>query len=153
MIKLIVTKSEKVQDLFVSSVKKFSKMSGVCVLVAKPYSAVADKLKSSSIIFIDTLAESEEENVIYVPPSNLTALSIAVNQALQSFEGKKFLVFDSFATLTVRNPPKVVSKFALFLLERVRTWDVEAVIIVTKEATDAELLAVLKQSVDKVEEK
>ncbi|VVB81715.1 Uncharacterised protein [uncultured archaeon] len=152
MIKLIVTKSEKMQGLFLSSVKKF-KSSGVCVLVAKPYSAVKSSLKSSRIFFIDTLAESSEENVIHVPPSNLTALSIAINQALQSLEGKKFLAFDSFSTLTVRNPPKVVSKFALFLLERIRSWDVDTVIIVSKESTDAELLAILKQSVDKVEEK
>ncbi|VVB81717.1 Uncharacterised protein [uncultured archaeon] len=157
MITLIITKSEKVQEAFLNSVKKL-RTQGVCVLLVKSYSAIAgllakNSVKTSNFLFIDTLSSSELDNVIYVPQEDLTGLSISISAALQSLPEKAALVFDSFSTLSIKHDSKVVAKFARFLSQRLHYWKTEAVIIVAKESTDPELLAVLKQSVDKVEEK
>jgi KaiC/GvpD/RAD55 family RecA-like ATPase len=159
MLTLKLVKSEKVQEAFLSSVKKFGKASGVCVLLTKPYSVFELMLRKRGVnpkelFFIDTLAESEQDNVVHAASGNLTALSITINQALQSMPDKdKFLVFDSISTLAVHSSPNAVSKFALFLIEHIRQWKVNAVIIAAAESTDKELLSILKQSCDKVETK
>ena len=157
MITLIVTKSEKVQEAFLNSVKAF-KNQGVCVLLTKSYSSVAGLLekrgvKVSNFLFIDTLGSSELDNVVNVSQEDLTGLSISISEALQSLPKKAGLIFDSFSTLAVKHDSKMVAKFARFLFQHLQAWETNAVIIVAKEGTDAELLAVLKQSADKVEEK
>ncbi len=159
MIIVKVVKSEKVSGAFADSVKKFSKLPGVCLLLTKPYSAVKEALKkkgvnAEKIFFVDAVAESEEDNVVHVQPGNLTALSITISQTLQSLpSGKKFFIIDALSALTIQNSVQAVQKFSLFLLERLRKWDAETVIIVAKESTDAALLAILKQGADKTEEK
>ena len=157
MITLIVTKSEKMQEAFLNSVKNF-KNQGVCVLLTKSYSAVAGLLekkgvKVSNFLFIDTLGSSEQDNVVNISQEDLTGLSISISEALQSLPKKAALVFDSFSTLTIKHEPKMVAKFARFLFQRLQAWETTAVIIVANESTDAELLAVLKQFADKIEEK
>lgn len=157
MITLIVTKSEKVQETFLNSVKN-CKNQGVCVLLAKSYSAVAGLLekkgvKTSNFLFIDTLGYLEQDNVVSISQEDLTGLSISISEALQSLPKKAALVFDSFSTLTIKHDSKMVAKFARFLFQRLQTWETNAVIIVAKETTDSELLAVLKQAADNVEER
>src|SRR5574341_576478 len=151
MITVRIVKSENVSVAFLDSVKKAGKIPGVCLLITKPYSSVSVALKkkgvdATKLFFIDTLAEAEADNVVHVQPGNLTALSITINQALQTFpSGKKFLAIDSLSSLTVQSNLQSVRKFALFLLERVRKWNAETTIVVAKESTDAELLSILKQ--------
>jgi KaiC/GvpD/RAD55 family RecA-like ATPase len=152
-------KSEKVNEAFLDSVKKAGKIPGICVLLTKPYATAQAALRKKGVntgklFFVDAVTDSEGENVVNIQPGNLTALSITINQALQSLPaGKKFLVFDSISNLAIQSGVAAVRKFALFLMERARKWGADVTIIVSKEGTDAELLAILKQGADKVVEK
>jgi KaiC/GvpD/RAD55 family RecA-like ATPase len=154
MLKLILTKPEKLEKSLVNVIKSASK-NVISILSTRPYSSfhyAVDKVCSKgNCFFIDTLSEPSAENAIYISSENLTSLSIAINQAQQSFKGKSTIVFDSLDNLAIRNPPGVLIKFFMFILTRARDWGADVVIISSKFSSDSQLLNTIKQSVDKVE--
>jgi len=155
---LILSKGEKSHDSFISWVSK-KKHDGVCVLMTRPYSAVSVALKKKKInleklFFIDTVGKSESKNVVSVSVENLTALSISIKEALQSFpKNHPFLIFDSISILALHNDVKLVTRFLLFIINKLREWKFDGCFIVDSSTTDASLLSILKQSVDRVEGK
>jgi KaiC/GvpD/RAD55 family RecA-like ATPase len=152
MIKLILTKAEDVQKKFIESIKK-KKGSGVVILTTKSFAGIDKTLKDKgNILFVDTVGSGEQNNVINTAPSNLSALSITISEGLQAMKSdKKFLVFDSIMPLLIHNDAKSVSKFFLFIIEKLREWDVDTDIIATSEKIDEEVVSLIIQGVDKVE--
>lgn len=156
MIKLILCKPEKLEQSFILLVRSL-KNSGIIVLASKPHHLVGNKIERAcgvhSCLFLDTISESDSEKVIYLPAENLTALSIAINQAQQSFSGKVTVVFDSITNLSIKNDVSVLMKFFSFLLTRVREWGVDLVLVLPREGIDEGLLSIIKQSADKIEKR
>ena len=124
MIKLVITKPEKIEASFTKEMKG-CKGSVVAVLLTRPYSSFMPVIKKScnsrSCFFIDTLREEEASNLVYINPENLTGLSIAINQAQQSLGGKVTIIFDSINNLATRNSAAVLAKFVSFLLNNFDT--------------------------------
>lgn len=156
MIKLILTKPEHLDKGFMESLKKSGKNS-IVVLSSKPYSLIKDKLdgacKGKKCLFFDTVSDSKSDNVVYLPAENLTALSIAINQAQQSFDGKVALIFDSITNLSIKNDISILIKFFSFMLSRTREWNIDLVFVLSEEGIDEKILSIIKQSADKVERK
>lgn len=155
MIKLVLSKPEKMDLSLGYSVKKAGK-NAIVVLSSKPFYSMKEKLdsacKGKSCLFLDTISESgATDQMVYVPGENLTALSIAINQAQQSFNGKVTVVFDSITNLSIKNDVSMLIKFFSFILFRARDWGVDLVFVLPQEGVDEKLLSVLKQSADKVE--
>jgi hypothetical protein len=156
MIKLLITPPNKANDLFLSTVKA-SKMNTLCVLSSKSLILLGTKMKNAcagkKCFFIDTINEAEKTDTIHIAPENLTALSIAINQAQQSFSDKPTIVFDSISGLAVRNDPKVLIKFLLFLIKKSSEWGSNITFILPEKTMPEDFVAVLSSSVDKVEKK
>jgi hypothetical protein len=91
--------------------------------------------------------------VVYVPASNLTAISIAINQAQQSFNGKVSVIFDSVSGLGMNNDQAILMKFLLFLIRKSRDWGAELILILPEDALEKKYVELLKQSCDEVKKK
>jgi len=153
MIKLILTSGDKARNVFLDEIKH-SEKNLVSVLSLKSFAVYKSNLdkacSSRNCFFIDTVTEEYNDNVVYVPASNLTAISIAINQAQQSFSGKTSVIFDSISGLGVNNDQAILMKFLLFLIRKSRDWGSELVLILPEEALEKKYVELLKQSCDEV---
>lgn len=157
MIKLILTKPEHLSKSFLDTLKKSGKNT-IAILSSKPFYLVKEQVTKACIgkqcLFFDTLAKTNEENVVFLPGENLTALSIAINQAQQSFSGGKVtVIFDSITNLLIKNDINTLIKFFSFILSRTEDWHLDLIFVLPEEGLDAKLLSIIKQSADKVEKK
>jgi hypothetical protein len=156
MIKLVLTKSEKMETSFVAEVKS-SRGNIVAVLGTRPYSSFKPLMKATctkrSCFFIDTLMDQEGDNLVYVNPENLTGLSIAINQAQQAIGGKVTIIFDSVNNLALRNNLGTLSKFFAFILNKSADWNAEITILGSESPKVSEILDLIKQRADKVVKK
>jgi hypothetical protein len=157
MIKLFITPAEKASTLFLSLVKNSSMKNTLCVLSSKSLllieKKVKDACKGKECFFIDTVSENKKQNTIYIPPANLTALSIAINQTQQSFKDKSTIIFDSISGLAVRNNPNTLIKFLLFLIKKSTDWGSDLILILPEKTMPDDFVATLSSSVDKVEKR
>lgn len=154
MIKLILTKPEHLNKNYIEAIKK-SGEDVISVLCLKPYYLLKEQLKKAGAnkeyLFLDTVSpNTAEKNVLSLPAENLTALSIAINQAQQSFGGKVTIVFDSITSLLIKNDPNTLIKFFSFIFSRAADWKVDLVLVMPKEGVDSNILSLITQSADKV---
>jgi hypothetical protein len=156
MVKLILADGEKIKNVFLDEIKHSGK-NVVGVLSSKSFAVYKSSLDKAchnkNCFFVDTVTEEDGENVVYIPSSNLTAISIAVNQAQQSFSGKTSIIFDSISGLTVSNEQGVLIKFLLFLINKSRDWKADLILILPEDALEKKYLELLKQSSDEVKKK
>ncbi len=156
MIKLVLTKSEKVESSFVAEIRS-TKGNVIAVLGTRPYSSFRPLVKTTctnrNCFFIDTLMDQEDKNLIYVNPENLTGLSIAINQAQQTMGGKVTIIFDSVNNLAFRNGVGTLSKFFSFIFSKSLDWKAEIVIVGSENPKVSEILDLIKQRADKVVKK
>ena len=123
------------------------------VLGSKSFSSIKSSLPKKcqeECIFIDTISKSNGANVIYISPSNLTGISIAVNQAAQSLQEKPSIIFNSISSLFNNNNPSMLIKFISFLVSRAQVWKADLFFVFSEEGLNTEVISVLKESADKV---
>ena len=110
----------------------------IYVTINKPFSAIRDsfirrKIDMSSIFFIDMASSSgakKEANCLYLgDPHDLTSVSIAIDQAIGSIKGDKFIVFDSVNTLLNYNNESMVIRFMHSMTAKMRAENARAVIL------------------------
>ena len=75
-------------------------------------------------------------------------MSVAMDQAIKSLQGDKFLIFDSLNTLLIFNKPATVARFIHFLTGKMREWKIKGVIITLVKETEPALLDELTQFSD-----
>jgi hypothetical protein len=141
------------------------KKSNECVYITlnRPYDNLVtlfekNKIDPGKFFFIDTISESiggktpEGQNVIFISsPHGLTEISISLNKAIDSLKGKnKFLFFDSISTLLVYNQAGTVTKFAHFLIGKMRALRLKGIFISLEKETEEHLVNQMSQFVDKV---
>lgn len=110
----------------------------IYVTVNKPFSAIKDsfirkKIDVSGIFFIDMTSSSgakKDANCLYLgDPHDLTSVSIAIDQAIGSMKGEKFIVFDSVNTLLNYNNESVIIRFMHSMTAKMRAENARAVIL------------------------
>ena len=152
MIKLILTNPEDSRGEFLKCVKNSGK-NILLVISSNPHNEIKDKLKiickNKKCVYINTFSESADKDTVYIHPSNLTALSIAINQAQQSFTGKVDIIFDSISYLAINNDPSILTRFFLFLIKKSKDWGSDITIILSKKA-DEQMIEVLGETADQV---
>ncbi|MCX6802783.1 MAG: hypothetical protein NT067_06765 [Candidatus Diapherotrites archaeon] len=141
------------------------KKSNECVYITlnRPYDNLVtlfekNKIDPKKFYFIDTISAStgakttESENVAFIDsPHGLTEISISLNKAIDALQGKnKFLFFDSISTLLVYNQAGTVTKFAHFLIGKMRTLRLKGIFISLEKETEEHLINQMSQFVDKV---
>jgi KaiC/GvpD/RAD55 family RecA-like ATPase len=135
----------------------------IYVTINRPYNVMANVLKegkidTKSIFFIDMIskmtniaADGAEDCLFVSSPESLTELSIAINESVKNRGSKnKFLFFDSLSTLLLYNQAGTVTKFAHFLLGKMKTDCVEAIILSLEKEMDEKMINQLSVFVDKV---
>ena len=157
---LITVDAKNYQKTAIDMVKFFVSeqgIPGVYVTLNKPYEIMRRNLESSNIdqrlvIFIDAASRTEAkkvENCLYIGnPEKLSDMSVAMDQAIKSLPGEKFLIFDSLNTLSIFNKPGTVARFIHFLTGKMREWKIKGVIITLEKETEQALLDELTQFSD-----
>ena len=114
------------------------------------------KLDKPNINFIDcyssTLgkeAQASEKIKIVTGPSALNDLSIALNEAMKSNEGKKIrVVFDTLSTFVLYNPKDSVKKFLSVVGGRLRSANATTIYLIDEGVHDRQLVSLLEQGMD-----
>lgn len=148
---MLVLNSKNYLNGTIKVLKKLAtkKMNGIYVTANKPYSALIKQLKKSKvdtdkIYFIDLVTEKEvkdADNCTFLKsPQALTELGIVISQAIKYLPNKnKFLFFDSLSTLLIYNEAKVVSKFSLFLINKMNNEQIKGVLITVDSKSNNDL--------------
>ncbi|MBT4870185.1 MAG: hypothetical protein HON47_01270 [Candidatus Diapherotrites archaeon] len=114
---------------------------GVYVTLNKPYKTIKKKFDENGVntkmlIFIDAISAEagkveKEAGCVYVQtPKSLSDMSIAIGEAVKAIPSeRKFVFFDSLTTLLVYNKAHSVLRFTHFLTNKMRSWDVDGVIL------------------------
>lgn len=102
--------------------------------------------KGARVVVIGPDAQSD----VHVSVENLSSIGISVQQVLQSLKSPRKVVIEGFSHLAIRLPAESVRRFALFLTARLRSSDVDAVFVVSKEGELGSVLPVLLQAADEV---
>ncbi len=130
---------------------------GVYVTLNKPYDIMQRILSSNNIdtrlvIFIDATSRTKVgkvENCLYIgSPEKLSDMSVAMDQAIKSLQGDKFLIFDSLNTLSIFNKPATVARFIHFLTGKMREWKIKGIIMTLEKETEQALMDELTQFSD-----
>ena len=130
----------------------------IYITVNKPAIAISDTLQdkdiaASDVYFIDCVGVGRtrrEERTIYVEPTNLTGISLAMNEMMQSIQEEKVILFDSISTLLIYNSGESVAKFSHFIMAKIRNYKVRGVFIVNERDTPPTLYSTLAKFADKV---
>lgn len=165
-IALILAPSEKVRSINNQIVKYYTDNDALCIYVsvAKP-SATLDRhfekagVNTDNIFYLDLATSlagapnmTRADNTIYLEPSELTNLSIAMSNAVEGMpeDRERLLIFDTLSTLMIYNNQRTVSKFAHALTSRIRKWGIKSIILTLDEETDEAIKSQLTQFVDQV---
>ncbi len=159
---LAVSPPDRLQEAADGMIGEYTKagIAGVYVCFNKPQKAVKELLEkrgvdTSKVFFIDcitaSLGEAEnEKNVIHIQsPSDLTSLSIAINEFLEKVPGEKFLLIDALATLLIYNTEALVIKFVKSMVEETSRYGLKTVML-TPEARGGDLVNRISLYFDKV---
>ncbi len=139
-------------------------LAGIYVTLNKPYRKLkylldAKGVDTERVIFIDAISSERDKEgagkvkgCLYIDtPQNLTDLGIAIENAMSAISrGKRFLIFDSFSSLSVFHEPNTVNKFARFLCGRMESWGVIGVVLAISAEKDKGMVALLRQFIDTV---
>lgn len=138
----------------------------VYVTVAKPYTALNKKFeeagaKTDNIFYIDCASNlgggagmERSGNVVFLKPSQLTDISIAMTETIEKLPEDKgsVLFFDTISTLMIYNSEEVVTKFAHLLSSKMRKWNIKSVVLTADEDTPKGIRSRLEQFSDRHEE-
>ena len=163
---LILTSAEKYMENIISVLKTLvnkKKYPCIYVTINKPYQVLLNVLKKSEIdtdkiFFIDLISKMTRietagaKDCLFInSPDSLTELSIAITESARNLPGKnKFIFLDSLSTMLIYNQTGTVTKFAHFLIGKMKTEAIEMVIISLEKEMDPKLVSQISTLVDKV---
>ena len=163
---LILTSAEKYVGTTAHVLKTMiNQRSHKCIYVTinRPYKVVTNilkenKINTESIFFIDLISRmtktevaGAEDCLFITSPESLTELSIAINESVKNVKSEdKFIFFDSLSTLLLYNQAGTVTKFAHFLLGKMKSECVETIILSLEKEMDERMIGQLSMFVDKV---
>jgi hypothetical protein len=111
---LIISKVEQLQERIISTIHDLKGDPGVYVSLNKPWNATETMLggQQNTLFFIDCVSDEHlTREVVHIKPDDLETLKIAIKEYLRLLKGKKFLFFDSLATLMIYNNENKVAQF------------------------------------------
>lgn len=135
----------------------------IYVTTNKPYTQLVKTLDDAGIdtenvFFIDCISKHlgekpEAENCLLLDgPQQLTDLSIAIKESLKQLpEENRVLFFDSLSVLLMYNDAASIGKFASFIINKMRSLDVDTVMLALEEDTDNNIISKVQSFVDEVQ--
>jgi len=134
---------------------------GIIISASRPYMNLIRIYEQNNIslkkIFILDLvsksqkSEKEADNVRYIENvSSLTKISLALNDCIEQFEGKKFVFIDSLTTMLIHNDSYVFARFIHSILTKLRIHEIDCIIISFETNKADDIKAEIMQLCDKV---
>ena len=130
---LIIESQKEIQNRITSVIKSFKNIPGVYVSLNKSKKSTEYVLKKAGIntnnlFFIDCVtSEKTKDDVIHIPPTDLSLLRCAIQEFIKNINGKDFLIIDAFATLLIYNTESKVVKFVKEMTELASKYDTELI--------------------------
>lgn len=134
------------------------KSAGLVVCFSTPAVKVIEilkknKINSSKLVFINFGGQGTKQIVNVPDMGSLTELSLAISNVLEAMaDKKKFLMMSGISILTLHHEKMIVARFLQFLMDKLRTWDVDGFLI-TDQSIGPESISILTQFADKVVKK
>jgi len=163
MIVLIETNADESFETSIALVDYFSKINdkGIIISANRPYTNLISFYKKNGIdvdkIFVlDLISKSQHadikaDNVFYIDnASSLTNISLALDDNIKKFSGKKFVFIDSITTMLIHNDPSVFARFIHNIFTKFRINEVDCFIITLEDITNIETRSEIAQLCDKV---
>lgn len=162
---LLIVSAKKYLEVSLDVLKHYcntEKSSCVYVSVNRPYSTLMNlttksKINTDKLFVIDAITPHSAEpkdagNAIFIGnPRALTDISISATSTINNLpKGDRTLFFDSLSTLLIYNDAGSVTKFAHFLINKMKEWSISGIIISLEKETDEKLSSQLSQFVDRV---
>jgi archaellum biogenesis ATPase FlaH len=134
-----------------------AKSTGAYVSLNRPYKNLIETLNSGKIehkrlFFVDCVTKNEVDvpNCYFLKTQqSLTNLSIAISTVLKT-EKPEFVFVDSLNTLALYNEMDAAIKFAHFLVTKLRTNNVDGIILAIQDEKNREIITDLSQICDKI---
>ena len=164
---LLIVSAQKYLEVTMKILKHYcntEKNSCVYVSINRTYNTLMnlikkEKISTDKLFVIDAITPPSAQNkdanrVIFTGnPNGLTDISISATTAIKNLPGgERMLFFDSLSTLLIYNDIGSITKFAHFLINKMKEWKITGVIISLEKETDEKLSSQLSQFVDKVVE-
>ena len=131
--KLIISPVEKLQKNVNDIVATFKSTPCIYVSLNKTHLSIEEILKKEGIkiekiFFIDCVTqEKKAPDVLYILPTELDLLKMAIGTFIKTISGKKFLLLDALSTLLIYNSEEKVARFVKEITEFAATKDVEVI--------------------------
>ena len=134
-----------------------SKGNGIYISLNRPYKNLIETLNHGKIdhkrlFFIDCVTKNEVDipNCYFLKTQqSLTNLSIAISSVLKS-DKPSFIFLDSLNTLALYNEKSAAIKFGHFLITKLRSNEVDGIILATPDEKNKDIINELSQISDKV---
>jgi len=116
----------------------------IYVSLLRPYERVMEGFQETGVkienIFIvdcsskDSYPIYNHENAIHLRgQEDLTSIGIAIDRATKHIEGEKTVIIGSLGMLFLYNDAKVVLRFMKFLTKKMKSMNIDTILIVTKD--------------------
>jgi hypothetical protein len=161
---LVETAIENAPEVGLDAIRTMVKkgFTGIIVSASRPYTnlvAVYEKggIDTKKVFIIDCVTKAssvepkEAANVAYLDSvSDLTTMSLAINNAIETIEGKKFVFLDSISTMLIYNRPDIFAKFVHIMMTKMRVGSVSGILISFESENNKEVRAEIVQLCDRV---
>lgn len=110
------------------------------ITLNKPHKIISTEIKSHNLFFIDAVSKEEKScspgKCRHVNGlQSLTNLSITITESVNK-KKTDFIILDSISTLLVYNNPNLTEKFIRFLINKIRSLGINAILLgIDDEAT------------------
>lgn len=163
-IQLQIINPERYFEGIINVIKKEYKTKNIIyVTTNRPFNLIKNSLlgkgiNTDKILFVDCISKyikekkkTENDNCILIgSPQNLTAISIAVDEATKIIKGKKILLLDSLSVLLIYNDANTISKFSNFLMNKMRASDVDTIVMALESDSDKDVIKQIESFADVV---
>lgn len=83
-------------------------------------------------------------------PQSLTYIGIAINESVKRLSGEKVLLLDSLSTLLIYNDANAIAKFSNFLINTMRSLDVDTSILALESDINKDTIKQIESFADEV---
>lgn len=161
---MIETDSESSSQVALETVKHLTEdgSEGIILEASRPCKNVLQQfdehgIDTDDVFILDTLCKMQSsdppshDNVVHLDSASaLTGISIAINKALDSTSGDRFLFIDSLSSFLIHNDEEVLIQFVHRVFNTLRMNDVNGVVMTVGSQTTEKARSSIAQLCDKV---
>ncbi len=161
---LLETPSENVLGMSIDALKILTDIGYTCIILSAniPYPNLISRCKENNIdigkIFIlDCVCKNlgldagKFDNVVFINNiTDLTNISICINECADRIKGNKLILIDTITTMLIHNNPNIFTIFIHNLLTKMRLKEISGILFSLEDETNKVVMAEIAQLCDRV---